>query len=130
MSELKPFNIFDKKTTRLIKETAKEFNIDEDLAALLIADFERNCEKFVKFRWNFRIPALGLFYLSTAKVKKQKYKHGKEELPKTKNQLSLNTQYNAYLDKKREVYRINHSGGEQSSGGTEDSGNSSSGAQS
>lgn len=128
MSELKPFNTFDKKTTRLIRETAKEFDIDEDLAALLITDFERNCEKFVKFRWNFRIPALGLFYLSTAKVKKQNYKYGKEEQLKTKNQLSLNTQYNAYLDKKREVYRVNHSGGEQSPGGTADSDNISSGS--
>lgn len=105
MSELNPFQPFDKRTTRLIKETAAEFEIDEKLAALMIYDFEKNCEKYVKFRWNFRIPALGLFYLSKAKVKKQKYKNGREEKQSKKTNVLLETQYNTYLDKKREAYR-------------------------
>ena len=129
MSEANPFQPFDKRTTRLIKETAAEFEIDEKLAALMVYDFEKNCEKYVKFRWNFRIPALGLFYLSNAKVKKQKYTHGREEKTKNKTNLLLETQYNTYLDKKREAYRDRHPiAGEQSPGGTEDNENSSSGS--
>lgn len=95
----------------------------------MIYDFEKNCEKYVKFRWNFRIPALGLFYLSNAKVKKQKYTNGREEKTKNKTNVLLETQYNTYLDKKREAYRDRHSiAGEQSPGGTEDNENSSSGS--
>ena len=127
MSEISPFKPFDKRTTRLIKETALEFGIDENLAANLVNNFEKNCEKFIKFKWNFRIPALGIFYTSNKKIKKQNYIYGKEEQLKRKNNMLLETKYNSYLDKKREVYRLNHSGGEQSPGGTEDSENSTSG---
>jgi len=129
MSETDAFRNFDKRSSRLIKETAAEFGIDEKLAARLVEDFERNCEKYVKFRWNFRIPALGLFYLSNAKVKKQKYTNGREEKTKNKTNVLLETQYNTYLDKKREAYRDRHPiAGEQSPGGTEDNENSSSGS--
>lgn len=127
---------FDKKKTRIIRETCQKFEISEKDGEDIIQDFETIVYKCLKLAWNVRIPAFGLFYINPKKIKRRKpnkLNYDKKQ-PPTKGEKNprvfLDTLYKAHTLQKAENYyrkKPHHRSASEHNNGTENNDNNSSG---